>query len=74
MSRYFYVVAHLVGDGTEESPTMISFRHVNIEADSIEDAYTRGPELLGKICPEFSGRFVNDYVIKIPEGGSNGMV
>ena len=74
MKHFFFVEVHMVGDGTEESPSMLSFRHVILEADSIDDAYGRGPALMSRIYPELEGRLMNDYVIEIPEGGSNGMV
>jgi len=54
MNRYFYCVAHFVGN--------------EIDAGVLEEFYGRCPKSIDRLFPE------DDYVIEIPDGGSNGVV
>lgn len=56
---YLYIAAYRELSDRDEG-LLISFRHVKIEADSKEDAYTLGWRELPTLF-----RFVNDYVVKI---------
>lgn len=55
MERYAYIQAHTVDNH-------LSFRHTIIEANTEEEAYTKGHEKLGAPL-----QFINDYIVPIPE-------
>lgn len=58
MKEYIYVICYY-HDGDP------AFRHTNVYADSENDAYGLGHKWTDETMPEFSGKFINDYVIEV---------